>query len=191
MKTQKGLNPVAAEAMKKFILEYPSLRKITEGLRTAGNRIIVTIGTWDMLHVGHVRYLFSAKKKGDILVVGVDSDKVVRKTKGPHRPMIRQEERLEMVSYQLPVDFVTLIDDIDPKGSWKCGLLKCVQPDIFAAVEGDSYSPRQKKEIRRHCGDLVVLPRQAENTSSTAIIQGVLKQHFAALVEILDSRKNP
>lgn len=191
MKKPEKLNPIAAEAMKKFIFDYPSLKKITEGLRTAGNRIIVTIGTWDVLHVGHVRYLFSAKKRGDILIAGVDSDQVVKKTKGPHRPMIRQEERMEMLSYQLPVDFVTLIDDIDQNGSWQCGLLKFVKPDIFVAVEGDSYSPRQKREIKKHCGDLVVLPRQAENTSSTAIIQGVLKQHFAALVEILDARKTP
>lgn len=191
MKTRKELNPIATEAMKKFILDHHSLRKITEGLRTAGNRIILTIGTWDILHVGHVRYLFSAKKKGDILVVGVDSDEVVKKTKGPHRPMIRQEERMEMISYQLPVDFVTLIDDIDQKGRWRCGLLKCVKPDIFVAVEGDSYSPQQKIEIRKHCGNMVVLPRQAENTSSTAIIQGMLKQNLAALVEILDARKTP
>jgi len=189
VKKPAELNPIAIGAMKKFVLDYRSLSKITEGLRTAGNRIILTIGTWDVLHVGHVRYLFSAKKKGDILIVGVDSDEVVRKTKGPHRPMIRQEERVEMVSYQMPVDFVTLINDIDKKGRWQCDLLKHVRPDMFVAVEGDSYSPQQKREIKKYCGNLVVLPRQAENTSSTAIIQGVLKQHFAALVEILDARK--
>ena len=130
----------------------------------------------------------TCKEKGNILIVGTDSDRVVKKTKGAHRPIIPEEERMEMLSYQLPVDFVTLLDDMDEQGRWKCGLLKCIRPDVFIAVEGDSYSPEQKREIKKYCRKLVVLPRQAQNTSSTAIIQEALKKNLSAMIEIIDSR---
>ncbi len=173
---------------KKIVPDYKTLAKIVEGLRAAGYKIVLTIGSWDMLHIGHVRYLIEGKNYGNILVVGTDSDRVVKKTKGAHRPIIPEEERMEMLSYQFPVDFVTKIDDVDKKGRWNCGLLKYIHPDVFIAVEGDSYSPQQKREIKKYCGKLVVLPRQAQNTSSTAIIQEALKKNLSAMMTLLDSR---
>src|SRR3989344_2196739 len=101
---------------KKVVYDYRALAKIADGLRLAGYKIVLTIGSWDMLHIGHVRYLIAGKEKGNILVVGTDSDRVVKKTKGAHRPIIPEDERMEMLSYQLPVDFVTRIDDMEKKG---------------------------------------------------------------------------
>ncbi|KKT57904.1 MAG: Bifunctional synthase/transferase [Candidatus Giovannonibacteria bacterium GW2011_GWC2_44_9] len=173
---------------KKIVRDYGTLNKILRGLRLAGYKIVLTIGSWDMLHIGHVRYLIAGKEKGNILVVGTDSDRVVKKTKGAHRPIIPEDERMEMLSYQLPVDFVTRIDDVDKKGQWKCGLLRRIKPDVFIAVKGDSYSPKQKQEIRKYCNKLVVLPRQAENTSSTAIIQEALKKNLSVMMSLLDTR---
>ena len=172
----------------KLVEDYDRLLRLTNALRELDNKIVVTIGSWDMLHIGHVRYLIAGKNSGNILVVGTDSDRVVKKTKGAHRPIIPEEERMEMLSYQFPVDFVTGIDDMDKQGRWKCGLLKRIKPDVFIAVEGDSYSSRQKREIRKYCGKLIVLPRQAENTSSTAIIQEALKKNLSAMIGILDAR---
>ena len=95
---------------------------------------------------------------------------------------------MEMLSYQLPVDFVTLLDDMDEQGRWKCDLLKCIRPDVFIAVKGNSYSAKQKREIKKYCRKLIVLPRQAENTSSTTIIQNAFKKNLSGLMEILDTR---
>ena len=183
-----SLSDLVLTLRKKVVYDYRALAKIADGLRAAGYKIVITIGSWDMLHIGHVRYLIAGKEKGNILIVGVDSDRVVKKTKGAHRPIIPEEERMEMLSYQLPVDFVTLLDDMDEQGRWKCGLLKYIRPDVFIAVEGDSYSPEQKREIKKYCRKLVVLPRQAQNTSSTAIIQEALKKNLSAMIEIIDSR---
>ena len=105
----------------KFIPDYNELVKKIEALRTLGQKIVVTIGTWDMFHPGHARYLLKAKEQGDILIVGADSDITVKRYKGPHRPINPQEERVEMLTYLSFVDFVTLIEDVDEKGSWYCG----------------------------------------------------------------------
>lgn len=183
------LSDLVLTLRKKVVRDYRTLKRIMEGLRAAGYKIVLTIGSWDMLHIGHVRYLITGKEKGNILVVGTDSDRVVKKTKGAHRPVIPEEERMEMLSYQFPVDFVTLIDDVDEKGRWRCGLLKHIKPDVFVAVKGDSYSPQQKREIKKYCRKLVVLPRQAENTSSTTIIQEIFKKNLSGLMEILDARE--
>ena len=154
---------------KKIITDYNTLREKTEAHRTLGHRIVATIGSWDMLHIGHVRYLQKAKEKGDILIVGVDSDRGIKAYKNPLRPIIPEVERMEMLSYQAPVDYVTLVDDIDDRGRWSYNLLKSVPVDTFVAVE-DSYPEEQLGVIRNHCGGVLLLPRQAENTSSTDII---------------------
>lgn len=183
-----SLSDLVLTLRKKVIRDHRTLARIVDGFRAAGYKIVLTIGSWDMLHIGHVRYLIAGKEMGNILIVGTDSDRIVKKTKGAHRPIIPEEERMEMLSYQLPVDFVTLIDDMDSSGKWKCGLLKCIRPDVFVAVEGDSYSPEQKREIKKYCRKLVVIPRQAENTSSTAIIQEALKKNLSVIMGLLDVR---
>lgn len=166
--------PVCFNESEKFIPDCNRLVRVVEAWRVLGKKIVVTIGTWDMLHIGHLRYLNEAKKRGDILVVGVDSDEAVRRYKGEHRPITPQGERIEMLTYQSCVDIVALVEDVDDRGYWYCGLITMLRPDTYVAVE-DSYPEEQQTRIRRFCGELVVLPRQAENTSSTEIIRRVVK----------------
>ncbi len=167
---------------KKIITDYNLLREQINAHRTLGHKIVATIGSWDMLHIGHLRYLHKAKEFGDILVVGVDSDRGIRAYKNPLRPIIPELERMEMLSYQGPVDYIAVIDDVDETGLWSCGLLQAVPTDVFVAVE-DSYPEEQLAAIRAYCPEVVVLPRQAEQTSSTDIIQNIVKGH---LLEMLD-----
>ena len=161
--------------LKKYVNDYASLAQAIQVLRDIhGYRIVVTIGSWDMLHIGHVRYLLEARKFGDILVVGTDSDRAVKIYKGPGRPITPENERIEMVCYQAPTDYVTLIDDVDEKGKWTYRLLKLLRPDVFVAVE-DSYPPEQIEDIKQLCGSVVTLPRQAEATSTTNVIENIKK----------------
>lgn len=171
----------------KIVVDYDKLARATEALRELGNKIVVTIGSWDLLHIGHVRYLINAKSHGDILVVGTDSDRAIKLYKGPLRPIIPEVERIEMVSYQSCVDYVTVVDDVDEKGCWQYDLIKRTRPDVFIAVE-DSYSEEQKADIAKFCGQLVVLPRQAENTSTSKMIQDTLKKHLTEMIDILGRR---
>jgi len=167
---------------RKVITDYNELREKILAHRTLGHKIVATLGSWDMLHIGHLRYLHKAKELGDILVVGVDSDRGIKVYKNPLRPIIPEVERMEMLSYQGPVDYITLVDDIDATGRWSCGLIKAVPAHTFVAVEQD-YPDTELAAIRQYCPEVVVLPRQAESTSSTDIIQNIVKGH---LLEMLD-----
>jgi len=139
------------------------------------------------LHIGHLRYLNRAKQYGDLLIVGADTDRAVKLYKGDLRPIIPQEERMEMLSYQSCVDIITLVDDIDEKGNWQYELIKIVRPDIFIAVE-DSYPTEQQEEIKKFCEKLIVLPRQAEGTSTSKKIQETVKKTFARFMADLEGK---
>lgn len=171
---------------KKIINDPEALAKIIAGLKAQGCKIVVTIGSWDMLHVGHVRYLMKAKEQGDVLIVGADSDRAVKIYKDPSRPMVCEAERLEMLSYLECVDFVLSVDDVDGQGAWQYGLIKLVQADIFVAVEG-SYPDEQIVDIKKYCAEVRMLPRQAE-TSTSNIIHKVMKEFLGPLVTFLKER---
>ena len=162
----------------KIVPKHKDLIKKIQAHKTLGKKVVCTIGSWDMLHIGHLRYLNAAKERGDILVVGVDSDRGIKSYKGPLRPVIPESERMEMLSYQDCVDYVTLVDDIDSKGNWQYELIKDLPIDVFVAVEGNSYTKEQKAAIKKICGGIEVIPRQALYTSSTDIIQNVIKIHL-------------
>lgn len=92
-----------------------------------------------------------------------------------------------MLSYQTCVDFITLLDDVDEQGRWQYELLRKIKPDVFVAVE-DSYPESQITEIRKHSGEVVILPRQAENTSTTRMVQETVKKHLEQMYALVDKR---
>jgi rfaE bifunctional protein nucleotidyltransferase chain/domain len=156
------------------VLNYEKLGQLAEGLKAVDHRLVVTIGTYDLVHIGHARYLEVARAQGHILIVGVDSDRAVKiYKKDPSRPMVPEVERMEMLLHTRPVDYVTLVDDVNEGGSWEYGLLKAVQPQVFVAVE-DSYPEQQLEDIREFCGEVVILPRQAETSTSEQIRRTVM-----------------
>lgn len=168
---------------KKIILNYKKLKEIIDAYRVLGKKIVCTIGSWDMLHIGHLRYLNRARDLGDILVVGVDSDRAIKiYKKNPLRPVIPQNERMEMLSYQVFVDYVTLVEDVDKKGRWQLELIKYIRPDVFVVSDKESYPLEQRKQIRKFCGKIKVLGRQAQNTSTTAIIERTFKKRLEHIV---------
>jgi len=166
----------------KIIIDYKTLERRIRAHKILGHKIVCTIGSWDMLHIGHLRYLQKAKSRGDILIVGTDSDIGIKKYKNPLRPVIPQDERMEMLSYQECVDYITLIDDVNKLGQWRFGLIKTIPVDVFFAVKG-SYPPEQIREIEKHCPEVFVAPRQAKKTSTTQIIQGIVKGHLLEAIE--------
>jgi D-beta-D-heptose 7-phosphate kinase/D-beta-D-heptose 1-phosphate adenosyltransferase len=173
----------------KIVAKHKDLVKKIQAHKALGHKIVCTIGSWDMLHIGHLRYLNAARERGDVLVVGVDSDRGIKSYKGPLRPVIPETERMEMLSYQECVDYVTVVDDIDAKGNWQYGLIKDLPIDTFIAVEGNSYTKKQKDVIKKLCKRIEVIPRQALSTSSTDIIQNVIKIHLLDQLEELKKKK--
>ncbi len=144
--------------------DQQELKTVVEALRTLGSKIVLTQGSYDLVHIGHARYLDTAKKEGDVLIVGIDNDEKIRTRKGIDRPVVPEEERLEMVLHLRPVDFVFLKKHDDPK--WH--LIKTVRPDVLIAVE-DTYSPEELKALEEFCGKVVVLDRQATTSTSAKI----------------------
>lgn len=146
----------------RYIPDHERLREVTEAFRTVGLKIVLTMGTFDLIHVGHFLYLQKAKEHGDVLVVGVDSDEKVRQRKGPDRPVVAEDERVKMLTHVRHVDVVTL----KPAEAKKWELIRLIKPDVLIATR-ETYTPAQIKELKSYCKEVIVLEPQA-TTSTTA-----------------------
>lgn len=144
-----------------------ALGEFVDHLRGIGLRIVLTSGSFDLVHLGHVKYLARAKELGDVLVVGVDGDAKIRKRKGADRPMVPEDERLEMLAHQRPVDLIYL--KADDEDRW--ALIKTVRPDVLVLSADHSYTPEELEELGGICGSVRVLERQAAVTTSERIRQ--------------------
>src|SRR5436190_1021659 len=148
----------------------PSLEAMAErvaNLKGLGQRIVLTSGSFDLIHLGHVKYLAKAKELGDVLVVGVDSDRKIRQRKGEDLPLVPQQERLELLAHQRPVDLLFLKDE--EKERW--ALIKAVEPDVLVLTEDHSYTDEEQAQLSELCGSVAVLERQASVTTSERIRQ--------------------
>ncbi|HEX8143871.1 MAG TPA: D-glycero-beta-D-manno-heptose 1-phosphate adenylyltransferase [Pyrinomonadaceae bacterium] len=135
-------------------------------LREMGRRLVFTNGCFDVLHVGHVRYLTEARRLGDALVVAINSDRTVRALKGAGRPVMSEGERAEMLSALRAVDYVTVFDDVSPRS-----LIAAVLPDVL--VKGGDYALDEihgREEVEAAGGRVVALPF-VEGASTTGIIE--------------------
>jgi len=160
--------------LKKIIHDYQTLKAYVKAHQILGQKVVCTIGSWDLLHIGHLRYLNCAKEHGDVLIVGVDSDRAIKLYKDETRPIIPETERIEMLTYQTCVDYITLIDDINEQGKWGYSLIESIQPDYFICIN-ESYPAEQQNEINNYVSRLVEIPRQAESTSTSDIIEKTIK----------------
>jgi len=115
------------------IVSRPGLAAILEEHRRASRKIVFANGVFDLLHVGHVRYLEAARAEGDLLVVGVNSDSSTRKLKGPGRPILTERARATLVAALKSVNYVVIFDELDVNS-----LLKQLQPDVHA--KGTDYT---------------------------------------------------
>ncbi len=149
---------------KRHISDYQKLKDIIAHCKGLGMRVVLTQGSFDMLHIGHARYFEEAKRHGDILVIGVDSDEKIRSRKGPERPIVPQEERLEMVAHMRPVDIVVLKELDHPK--WH--LIKTIQPDVLIATK-ETYSKKELADLKKYSGEVIVLEPQATTSTSAKI----------------------
>lgn len=124
------------EAMMSRVLSRRALKRAVSALRKEGKRVVFTNGCFDLLHIGHVRYLAEARACGDALVVGVNSDRSVRKLKGKGRPLTPERERAELLASLSSVDYVTIFDEDTP-----LELVAEIKPDVL--VKGSDYGRRE------------------------------------------------
>jgi D-beta-D-heptose 7-phosphate kinase/D-beta-D-heptose 1-phosphate adenosyltransferase len=140
-------------------------------LRAQGRRLVFTNGCFDILHVGHVRYLQAARALGDALLVAINSDAAVRELKGASRPVMNQTERAEMLAALEAVTYVTVFDELSPRT-----LIARLLPDVL--VKGGDYALDEihgREEVEAAGGRVLALPFVA-GASTTDIIERIKRQ---------------
>ena len=152
------------------ILDRNALKTKLEALSKEGKKIAFTNGCFDILHVGHVRYLREAKKVGDILVLALNSDSSVRTLKGAERPLVSEEERAEVLAALEFIDFVTIFTELTP-----LELINYLKPDIL--IKGGDW-PEDKvvgrDEVKKWGGRVAIIP-EVEGKSTTNIVEKIKK----------------
>ena len=156
------------------ILERNALKDKLEELRTKGKKIAFTNGCFDILHVGHVRYLREAKKTAAVLVQAINSDSSVRSLKGEERPLIPENERAEILAALEFIDFVTIFEELTP-----LELINYLKPDIL--IKGGDW-PEEKvvgrEEVKKWGGRVAIIP-EVEGKSTTNIVEKIKKLYYS------------
>ncbi|MCF7869827.1 MAG: adenylyltransferase/cytidyltransferase family protein [Candidatus Omnitrophica bacterium] len=143
-----------------------SLKKIVQNSKKHGKKIVFTNGCFDLIHPGHIKILKKAKASGDILIVGLNSDKSVKTNKGKKRPLLNQKARITLLSAIEYVDYITIFDQKTPYG-----LIKNLQPDVL--VKGQDWGKNQV--VGRKIAKKVIQVKLAKGYSTTNIINKIKK----------------
>lgn len=156
--------------MKSKILKLKDLMQTLKGLRNSGKQIVFTNGCFDILHAGHVRYLTGARSKGDVLVLGLNSDSSVKSIKPDNRPIVSQDQRAEVLAGLACVDYITIFDEPDP-----LALIRAIKPDIL--VKGADWEESEiiGSDVVKKYGGKVVRIEFVTDISTSKIIQRILK----------------
>ena len=150
------------------IVKRDELITLVEAERRFGKRIVFANGCFDVLHVGHVRYLEAARALGDVLIVGINSDEQARRLKGEGRPLVPQDQRAEIISSIEAVDLVTIFSE-----PTVTELLLALKPDIHA--KGTDYTEESvpERDVVRSYGGRVAIVGDPKDHSSSEMIETV------------------
>lgn len=140
------------------------LEEKLDAARSAGKRVGLVQGSWDLFHIGHLRYIKKAKKLCDFLIIGMDSDEKIRKRKGNNRPIIPEEERYNFIDELGIADGIVIKSVNEPK--W--GLIRSVKPDVLVTIR-ETYTDEEISRLEEICGVVVTLPRQSKSSTSDKI----------------------
>lgn len=157
----------AAMRYQEKVVDRPTLVARVAEARRAGKRVVFTNGCFDLVHVGHVRYLAAAREAGDLLVVGINADASVRRlNKGPERPLVPEAARAEVVAALGAVDWVTVFAEDTP-----AELIAAIVPDVL--VKGADWAPDQvvgREVVEAHGGRVLLVP-VVEGFSTTGLVE--------------------
>ena len=158
--------------MVKKILAIEDVAQKANTLRRAGKRLVFTNGCFDILHAGHIRYLAAARSKGDVLVVGLNSDESVKIIKDEHRPIMNQEQRAEILAGLWCVDYIIIFNAPDP-----LKLIKVIMPDVL--VKGADWKEQDiiGADVVKAGGGEVVRISVVPDISTSRIIERIIKKY--------------
>ena len=147
------------------VVSRPEIAAIAAQARRDGRRIAFTNGCFDLLHVGHIRYLAAARDAADLLIVGVNDDASVRRLKGPARPLVPDAARAEVVAALAAVDYVTLFTEETPYD-----LIRAIEPDVL--VKGSDWAADQvvgRDVVEARGGRVLLIPVVADFSTTTLV----------------------
>lgn len=150
-----------------------ALTRIVQALKRQGKRIVTYNGSFDILHAGHAAALEAAKKKGDVLIVLLNSDSSVRLYKGPLRPIIPQEERAALLASLASVDYVTIFDELTPEA-----VIRRILPHIHCKSAEHGKNTVERRAVEEYGGKISVVPF-VHGLSSSRLIQKIVSVHTA------------
>lgn len=139
----------------------------------SGKTVGLVQGSWDLFHLGHLRYILKARALCDFLVIAMDSDEKIRKRKGPTRPVIPERERYDFINLLNIADAIVVKGIGEPK--WH--LIKTIKPDVLIVIK-ENYTEEQITQLEKYCGRVAVLPRQAKTSTSDKIRQITLNSRL-------------
>jgi D-beta-D-heptose 7-phosphate kinase/D-beta-D-heptose 1-phosphate adenosyltransferase len=150
------------------ILSRDALKAEIDALHRQGKKVAFTNGCFDILHVGHVRYLREARKEGDVLILALNSDRSVRSIKGEKRPIVPEEERADVLAALACIDYVTIFDEATP-----LALITLLKPDVL--IKGGDWAEENivgRDEVRSWGGRVAIIP-EIKGASTTNIIEKI------------------
>ena len=154
------------------IIPREGVTELGAQLRGAGRRVAFANGCFDVLHVGHIRYLEAAKRQGDVLVVGVNGDRSVSELKGPGRPVLPAAARAELVAALEPVDYVVIFDELTVEG-----ILRALRPDVHC--KGPDYTAESVPEagLAKQMGITVAIVGDPKDHSTRAMLAEIARRY--------------
>jgi rfaE bifunctional protein nucleotidyltransferase chain/domain len=153
------------------IVDSQELEKFLTGERKG--RIVLTGGCFDILHIGHVRFLSEARGIGDYLIVLLESDQKVKKLKGKNRPVSIQSERAEMLSALGSIDLIVLLPMMESDNDY-FNLITKIKPDVIAVTENDPYIEKKRQQAKEIGAELKIISfKETFSTSKLAKILGI------------------
>ena len=146
------------------VLGAAAMAAETRRLRAAGRKVVLTNGCFDLIHAGHVKYLAFARRQGDVLVVGLNSDRSVRRNKGPGRPLTPQRDRATVVAALKSVDYVVIFNEDEP-----ARLVARLLPDVLVKGRDWKHYVSGGETVRKRGGRVVLAPLLAGRSTSALI----------------------
>jgi D-glycero-beta-D-manno-heptose 1-phosphate adenylyltransferase len=153
------------------IIPRENASALGQRLRREGRRIVFANGCFDLLHVGHVRYLEGAKEKGDVLVVGVNSDRAVSALKGLGRPVLPAGARAELVAALAAVDYVIVFDDLTAEA-----ILLDLRPDVHCKGTDYTVETVPERDVMKKLGGKICIAGDVKNHSTRELLSEIVKR---------------
>ncbi|OGH39195.1 MAG: hypothetical protein A3B44_02695 [Candidatus Levybacteria bacterium RIFCSPLOWO2_01_FULL_38_21] len=163
--------------MKKNILTVEESIRLSEKLKQQGKQIVLAGGCFDILHLGHIKFLESAKKLGNILFVLVEGDESVKKLKGKNRPINNQNERAKVLAALEVIDYVVLLPQMKTDKDYD-KLITQINPDFIAATQDDPNILHKKRQTKLVGGKLKIVTKRIESKSTTKLAKLISKQNI-------------